>query len=137
MKKIIFLSGIFLFARAAFAQSTINTDKNSVSSAKKLDVTETTATLEREIEGGKEIVSVAFPFVAGASEGLAEPKIPNMRGIMSARTKPLMVVEPIEVPQLTKLISYDKPVSRTAVKMIAADDAGKLFEMLRDEKKII
>ncbi len=109
----------------------------SISSAKKLEVDGTTATLEREIEGGKEIVSTPFPFVAGASEGMAEPKIPNMRGIMSARTKPLTVVEPIEVPQLAKVISYDKPVARTSVKMIAADDAGKIWEMIREEKKVI
>jgi electron transfer flavoprotein beta subunit len=109
----------------------------SVSSAKKLDVDGTNATLEREIEGGKEVVSTAFPFVAGASEGMAEPKIPNMRGIMSARTKPLTVAEAVQVPELSKVISYDKPAPRSAVKMIAAEDAGKLWEMIREEKKVI
>jgi len=108
-----------------------------ISSAKKLDVDGTNATLEREIEGGKEIVSTAFPFVAGASEGMAEPKIPNMRGIMSARTKPLTVAEPVEVKQLSNVVSYDKPASRSSVKMIAAEDAGKLWEMIREEKKVI
>ena len=78
-----------------------------------------------------------MPFVAGASEGMAEWKIPNMRGIMSARTKPLTVVEPIEVAQKVKLVSFDKPISRSAVKMIAADDASKLFDIIREEKKII
>jgi len=68
---------------------------------------------------------------------MAEWKIPNMRGIMSARTKPLVVVEPIEVPQYTAVQSYDKPVPRSSVKMIAAEDAAKLFEMLREEKKVI
>lgn len=105
--------------------------------AKKLDVDGTNGMLEREIEGGKEVISVPMPFVAGASEGMAEPKIPNMRGIMSARTKPLTVVEPIEVKQLAKVILFEKPVARTAVKMINPEDAGKLFEMLREEKKII
>jgi electron transfer flavoprotein beta subunit len=105
--------------------------------AKKLDVSGTTATLEREIEGGKEVITVPLPFAAGASEGMAEPKIPNMRGIMSARTKPLSVVEPVEAVQHTKVVSYEKPVARTAVKMINLEDAGKLFEMLREEKKII
>jgi electron transfer flavoprotein beta subunit len=109
----------------------------SISSAKKLDINGSDATLEREIEGGKEIVSTTFPFIAGASEGMAEPKIPNMRGIMGARTKPLSVVEPVEVPQLTKIVSYDKPASRSAVKMISVEDAGKLWEMIREEKKVI
>jgi len=109
----------------------------AVSSAKKLDVDGTNATLEREIEGGKEIVTVSFPFIAGASEGMAEPKIPNMRGIMSARTKPLNIVEAVEVPQLSNIVSYDKPASRSAVKMIPAEEAGKLWEMIREEKKVI
>lgn len=105
--------------------------------AKSLTIDGSTATLEQEIEGGKEILSAPLPLVAGASEGMAEWKIPNMRGIMSARTKPLVVVEPIEVPQYTAVQSYDKPVPRSSVKMIAAEDAAKLFEMLREEKKVI
>lgn len=109
----------------------------SVSSSKKLTVEGNSATIEREIEGGKEIISVPMPFVAGASEGMAEPKIPNMRGIMSARTKQLKVVEPVAVPELTRVLSYDKPVQRSSVKMISVNDAGKLWEMLREEKKVI
>jgi electron transfer flavoprotein beta subunit len=112
-------------------------DIPSVSSAKKMAFEGTSATIEREIEGGKEIIVVPMPFVAGASEGMAEPKIPNMRGIMSARTKPLKVVEPVAVPELTKVSSYDKPSQRSTVKLINPEDAGKLFEMLREEKKII
>jgi len=105
--------------------------------AKSLTVSGTTATLDCEIEGGKEVVSTPFPFVAGASEGMAEWKIPNMRGIMSARTKPLTVLEPVNVAQHVKLVSYDKPTPRSSVKLIPAEDAGKLFELIREEKKII
>ena len=105
--------------------------------AKSLAIDGTTATLDSEIEGGKEVITTSMPFVAGASEGMAEWKIPNMRGIMSARTKPLVVIEPIEVPQHTTVKSYDKPIPRSSVKLIAAEDAGKLFDMLRDEKKVI
>ena len=109
----------------------------SVTFTKKLEINGTTATIETEIEGGKEVVSVPMPFVIGAAEGMAEPKIPNMRGIMSARTKPLVVVEPVEATQHTKIVRYDKPISRSSVKMIPAEDAAKLWEMLREEKKII
>ena len=105
--------------------------------AKSLSIEGTNAILENEIQGGKEIICTPMPFVAGASEGMAEWKIPNMRGIMSARTKPLLVVEPIEVTQLTKVKEYDKPVPRSAVKLIPVEEAGKLFEMLRAEKKVI
>lgn len=109
----------------------------SVTFAKKLQVEGTTATIDTEIDGGKEVVSVSLPFVAGASEGMAEPKIPNMRGIMSSRTKPLAVVEPVEVVQHTKVLHYDKPASRSTVKLLPVEDAAKLWEMLREEKKVI
>jgi electron transfer flavoprotein beta subunit len=105
--------------------------------AKTLKVEGSTATLDCEIEGGKEVITTSLPFVAGSSEGMAEWKIPNMRGIMSARTKPLAVVEPVSVDSKVKVISYDKPSPRSAVKMIPSDQAGKLFELLREEKKII
>ena len=108
-----------------------------VPSAKSLQVEGGQVVMEREIEGGKEIVACPTPLVVGASEGMAEWKIPNMRGIMSARTKPLQVVEPVEVPQLVRTVSYDKPAPRSAVKMIAAEDAAKLFDILREEKKVI
>ena len=105
--------------------------------AKSLTIDGAKAILENEIEGGKEIISTPMPFVAGASEGMAEWKIPNMRGIMSARTKPMLVVEAVDAPLLTKVTGYDKPIPRSSVKLIPAEDAGKLFEMLREEKKVI
>ena len=105
--------------------------------AKSLMISDASATLDCEIEGGKEVINTPFPFVAGASEGMAEWKIPNMRGIMSARTKPLNVLEPIAVPQNVKLVSFDKPIPRSSVKMISIEEVGKLFELIREEKKII
>ena len=70
----------------------------TVAPAMKLDMSGNTATLEREIEGGKEIVSVNTPFVASCQQPMCEPRIPNMRGIMTARTKPLKVVPPWASP---------------------------------------
>jgi electron transfer flavoprotein beta subunit len=112
-------------------------DLPSVSIIKKLDLEGTQATVEREIEGGKEILTIPLPFVAGTAEGVAEPKIPNMRGIMSARTKPLIVVEPNEVKTSSEIISYETPAPRGQVKLIPADDAAKLIELLHTEAKII
>jgi len=109
----------------------------SVMFAKKLTLEGNVAVMEREIEGGKEVISSTLPFVAGVAEGMAEPKIPNMRGIMSARTKPLAVVEPVEVPQLSRTVRYEKPEARSSVKMIPAEEAAGLFNLLRDEKKVI
>jgi electron transfer flavoprotein beta subunit len=112
-------------------------DLPSVSIIKKLDVNESSATVEREIEGGKEILTIPFPFVAGAAEGVAEPKIPNMRGIMSARTKPLIVVEPLEVKTFSEIISYETLSPRGQVKLVAADDTAKLVEFLHTEARVI
>jgi electron transfer flavoprotein beta subunit len=112
-------------------------DLPSVSIIKKLDVSESSATVEREIEGGKEILTIPFPFVAGAAEGVAEPKIPNMRGIMSARTKPLIVVEPLEVKTFSEIVSYETLSIRGQVKLVAADDTAKLVELLHTEARVI
>jgi len=108
----------------------------SVSIIKKLKIEGNTAIVEREIEGGKEVLSIPFPFVAGTAEGVAEWKIPNMRGIMSARTKPLLVVEPIEVEALEKIIQFESPLPRGTVKLFDASDAEKLIETLHSEAKV-
>lgn len=109
----------------------------SVSIIKKLDFDGTTATIEREIEGGKEIVSVTGKFVASCAEGVAEPKIPNMRGIMSARTKPLQVVEAKEIEEVAKIIQFETPAPRGAVKLIPADEVANLIGLLHTEAKVI
>jgi electron transfer flavoprotein beta subunit len=112
-------------------------DLPSVSIIKKLDVAGDTATVEREIEGGKEVLTIPFPFVAGTAEGVAEAKIPNMRGIMSARTKPLMVIEPAEVKTFSEVISYETPAPRGQVTLVNADDTAKLVELLHTEARVI
>lgn len=112
-------------------------DLPSVSIIKKLDVDGNNATVEREIEGGKEVLTIPFPFVAGTTEGVAEPKIPNMRGIMSARTKPLTVIEPVEVKTNSEIISYETPAPRGQVTLVGADDPAKLVELLHTEARVI
>ena len=112
-------------------------DLPSVSIIKKLDATDSDATVEREIEGGKELLTIPFPFVAGCAEGVAEPKIPNMRGIMSARTKPLAVIEAVEVQTLSEIISYETPSPRGQVNLVSADDVSKLVDLLHTEARVI
>ncbi|SDD28833.1 electron transfer flavoprotein beta subunit [Mucilaginibacter pineti] len=112
-------------------------DLPSVSIIKKLDAGDSDATVEREIEGGKEILTIPYPFVAGTAEGVAEPKIPNMRGIMSARTKPLTVIEPVEVKTFSEIISYETPAPRGQVTLVPADDTAKLVELLHAEARVI
>lgn len=109
----------------------------SVSVCKKLDIAGSVATAEREIEGGKEIVECPLPMVVSASEGMAEPRIPNMRGIMGARTKPLAVVEPIDTPKIMEVINYDKPKPRSEVKLIAPDKVDELVDLLHTQARVI
>ncbi|MBK7969667.1 MAG: electron transfer flavoprotein subunit beta/FixA family protein [Bacteroidetes bacterium] len=109
----------------------------SVSICKSLTIDGNNATLEREIEGGKEVITAPLPLVVSATEGMAEPRIPNMRGIMSARTKPLNVVEPVAVPQLTAISGYDKPQSRSQVNLVDADKVDELVNLLHTKAKVI
>lgn len=103
----------------------------------KLDLNGNVAVMQREIEGGKEVVEVATPFVAGCQEPIAEWKIPNMRGIMSAKTKPLKVVEPVDVEKYTHITKYEMPPQRSTVKMIDKDNIGELVRLLREEAKVL
>ncbi|MCC2545278.1 electron transfer flavoprotein subunit beta/FixA family protein [Hymenobacter sp. BT175] len=109
----------------------------TVAPAMKLDMSGSTATLEREIEGGKEIVEVSAPFVASCQQPMCEPRIPNMRGIMTARTKPLKVVEPMGEGARTEVAEYALPPKKQGVKLIPAESAGDLIRLLRNEAKVI
>lgn len=111
-------------------------DIPSVSIIKKLEVDGNSGTVEREIEGGKEVITIPFPFVAGTAEGVAEWKIPNMRGIMSARTKPLTVVEAVEVNTLQEIVKFETPAPRGAVKLVDAGNPDQLVELLHSEAKV-
>lgn len=112
-------------------------DIPSVSITKKLTIEGNNGILEREIEGGKEVLSIPFPFVAGTAEGVADWKIPNMRGIMAARTKPLTVVEPVSVNLLTQIANFEIPTPRVSVKLIDANDMDNLIALLHNEAKVL
>jgi electron transfer flavoprotein beta subunit len=109
----------------------------SVNGCKSLEVADGKATLHREIEGGTEILDCPLPLVAGASEGMAEPKIPNMRGIMSARSKPLETVEPVAATALSETVQFAKPKERGQVTLVPPDEVEKLVDLLHNEAKII
>ncbi|MEC3879810.1 electron transfer flavoprotein subunit beta/FixA family protein [Parapedobacter sp. 10938] len=109
----------------------------SVSTAKRVDIDGNKVIVDREIEGGKEVLSIPLPLVIGTAEGVAEPRIPNMRGIMSARTKPLEVVPPISVPQLSRIVSYESPEPRSSVTLVDANDVGKLVDLLHSQARVI
>ncbi len=107
-----------------------------VSLASSLEVAGGKATVSRDIEGGKEIVEVSLPCVISAQKGMAEQRIPNMKGIMSARTKPLAVV-PALTETLTSIKVYDLPAAKTAVKLIDPENMDELINLLHVEAKVI
>ena len=109
----------------------------SLSPVMKLDLEGNTAKMLREIEGGKEYLEAQLPLVLGCQEPIAEWKIPNMRGIMSARSKPLLVVEPASPEMLTAVSVFSLPPAKTGVKMIAAEDAASLIALLQNEAKVL
>ena len=109
----------------------------SVSPVTKLELEGSKVKMTREIEGGKEQVEANLPLVAGCQEPIAEWKIPNMRGIMSARTKPLKVVEAKATPAQTALQKFELPPPKGAVKMIAADNVAELVTRLKNEAKVL
>ena len=94
--------------------------------------------LTREIDGGKEVVTVPSPFVAIVQKGIAkEPRIAAMRGIMMARSKPVKLVEPVQIDSLTRVLEFEKPAPRAACKYIDADNPSQLLELLQNEAKVI
>ena len=94
--------------------------------------------ITREIDGGKEVVSVPVPFVAIVQKGIAkEPRIAAMRGIMMARSKPVKVIEPLQVEPLTQIVEFEKPAPRAACKFIDAENPAQLLNLLQNEAKVI
>lgn len=108
----------------------------SFSPVMQLNIEANLATLTREIEGGKEKLTAPLPLVLGCQEPIAEWKIPNMRGIMTARTKPLKVI-PASGSALTTTEKYTLPAPKGACKMIPAEEAEKLIELLKTEAKVL
>lgn len=108
-----------------------------VSLASKLDMSGNTATLETDIPGGSEVVNVDIPFVVSCAKGMAEARIPNMRGIMAARTKPLTIIPPIEAEKPTRVTTYSLPPEKGGCKFIDADKAEELIDRLHNEAKVI
>ena len=113
---------------------------NFVNSCTELTIEGSNAKASREIDGGKELVSTSLPLIIGGQKGLVEEKdlrIPNMRGIMTARTKALTVLEPVSANVETKAIKFEKPAPKSAVKLISADNLDELINLLHNEAKVI
>ena len=105
-----------------------------------LEVDGNNAIAEREIDGGREKLKASLPMVVGGQKGLVEEsdlKIPNMRGIMQARQKPLEVISPKGFENITKVVLFEKPAPKANVKLVPADDIDQLIELLQKEANVI
>lgn len=113
---------------------------NFVTNCISLEVDGTNAKAIREIDGGKETVSTTLPLVIGGQKGLVEEsdlRIPNMRGIMMARQKPLNVVEAVDATTETSTVKFEKPAPKGAVKLVSPDNLDELVSLLHNEAKVI
>ena len=108
-----------------------------ISLATKFELNNITAMVTRQIEGGEETDEVNLPIVVSCQKGVAEQRIPNMKGIMSARTKPLNVVEPTAIEPLTSIVSFELPPAKAGVKLVSADNPEELVRLLHEEAKVI
>ena len=110
---------------------------NFINAVNNIEVTDNKAIVTREIDGGKEILETSLPLVIGAQKIVLESdlRIPNMRGIMMARKKPLSVVEAIEADAATQATSFEKPTEKSACKIV--DSVDELVDLLHNEAKVI
>ncbi len=108
-----------------------------ISYANNLEFEGNVGTLKRDIEGGVEVLEVTTPFAVSAAKGLAEQRIPNMRGIMTAKRKPLTVIDPVEVDELVVPLVFSMPPKKTGVKMVDPENMEELVRLLHEEAKVI
>ena len=112
-------------------------DMPFVSLATHFELNGNNATISREIEGGEETCEIGLPVVVSCQKGVAEQRIPNMRGIMAARTKPLKVVEPVAAESLTAITGFSLPPAKAGVKLVSPDNPEELVRLLHEEAKAI
>ena len=113
-------------------------DLPSITSTSHFEIKDGKAFLEREIDGGKEVIEVDFPFVSTSGKGFAiEPRIPSMRGIMQARKKPLSVVQPVDQENKTKTSKYYLPEAKGACKFVDPENVDELVRLLHEEAKVL
>jgi electron transfer flavoprotein beta subunit len=112
-------------------------DWSYVFGASKLEVNDSVVELEREIATGIEVFQSSLPMVVSAAKGMAEQRIPNMRGIMAARTKPLTVVPSCGASPKTSVVQFEMPPAKTGCKLIAPENAAELIQLLHEEAKVI
>ena len=117
-----------------------NCDLAFINNCVKLEIDGSSASGTREMDGGMEVLKADLPLIIGSQKGLVEEtdlRIPNMRGIMQARQKPLEVMPAKESSPKTAISSFEKPAPKAAVKLVPADDIDQLIDLLQNEAKVL
>ncbi len=113
-------------------------DIASVSAVSGLNIENGELSVNRDIDGGSQVLSINTPVVLIVQKGIAkEPRIPAMRGIMMARKKPLNVVPAVDAEPRTKFVKFELPPPKAACKMVDEDNAKELIRLLHEEAKVI
>jgi electron transfer flavoprotein beta subunit len=112
-------------------------DQPFIGNATKIDISNGIATVNREIEGGEETCTCALPMVIACQKGVAEQRIPNMKGIMGSRTKPLNVLLPSEANSGTEVVKFEMPIQKSGIKMYTIEQIDELVKALHEEAKVI
>lgn len=108
-----------------------------ISLATALELKDNVAVVEHDIDGGTQVVECELPLVISAQKGMAEARIPNMRGIMAARTKPLNVIEPVGNNVFSNIDKFELAQGRVSCKLISAESPEQLIDMLHVEAKAL
>ncbi len=108
-----------------------------ISLASKLNVEGSKLKVERELDGIKEVAEANIPCVISAQKGMAEARIPNMRGILASKTKPVKIITPVETAVNAGVNAFSLPAEKTGCKMISAENAGELISLLHNEARVI
>jgi electron transfer flavoprotein beta subunit len=113
-------------------------DFNSVSAVSGIDIDGAGFKVNREIDGGSQVLSITGPLVAIVQKGIAkEPRIPAMRGIMMARKKPLNVMPPVDAQEKTQFVNFELPPPKAACKMVEEDNTKEIITLLHEEAKVL
>jgi len=122
-------------------------DLPQVTMAVKIEIADSKAKVQREIEGATETWETTLPAVISAQKGLNEPRYASLKGIMAAKKKPITVQDAAAVglkaedlAPKTRIVSLEMPPARSAVKMIEGDPDTQVKELLRvlhDEAKVL
>ncbi len=113
-----------------------HTDYNFINACTGLEIEGTNVKADRDLDGSRENVSFSLPAVVAGQKGIVEEKdlkIPNMRGIMQARSKPLNVIEPDSTSSSITVVGYEKPAIKSSVKMVSSDNLDELVTLLRED----